>query len=163
MNTTKNDQSCTIQVASSWSQTDRPVHEVSRFLSRKIRSGEKQPGKRPLGGASKKTHRRRCLSLTQVLHEHSGHILYSCWGDSAQQSRRGCYCTTVSMSFHERNQQMTILLIDLHRGETRDHQSQRQTCVVLPLEMHPANFSFLSSTKFDRSKPQSFQSHNRCR
>lgn len=30
-----------------------------------------------------------------------------------------CYCTTVSMSFYENNQQITLLLIDLHRGETR--------------------------------------------
>lgn len=34
------------------------------------------------------------------------------------------YCLNV---FHENNQQITILLIDLHRGETRDHQSQLQT------------------------------------
>lgn len=36
------------------------------------------------------------------------------------------------MYSYENNQQITILSIDLHRGETRDHQSQLQTWVFYP-------------------------------
>lgn len=84
-------------------------------------------------------YRRRCQSHTQVLYLSRSHLIVMVgWQRSTVMSR--CYCTTVSMSFHERNQRITILLIDLHRGETRDHQSQRQARVVWPIEMHPATF-----------------------
>lgn len=49
------------------------------------------------------------------------------------------------MSSYENNQQITILSIDLHRSERRDHQSQLQTRVFSPHEMHwPTGFDLFS-------------------
>lgn len=129
------------------------VHEGNRFQTSV--SGEKQPGKWPLGGTAKKMYRRRRYSHTQVPYVWWSHLVRMIRVTALNSHVEVLlhYCLNV-FSWEESTKYNTV--DSLHRGETRDHQSQRQTGVVQPNEMHPATFPFQVCC-FHKSEPQRFQ------